>query len=192
MSDATLPTHVRLQQPDWLLDWCQQHPAPHQGNAEDCLRDVLALAQAHLDHGSGGPFAAIVYDRATNQRLACAVNTVIANQCAVAHAELQALALAQQALRHYRLPGSTRLVSTGAPCTMCLGAIVWSGVSELVYASPREDIEAIGFDEGPATPDWHAALEQRGIHVQGPLLREEGRAILLRYHHHAGLIYNGQ
>jgi len=33
------------------------------------------------------------------------------------------------------------------PCPMCLGAIYWARISEVWYASGREDAEAAGFDD---------------------------------------------
>ena len=71
---------------------------------------------------------------------------------------------------------------------MCLGAIVWSGVQALVFATTRTDVERIGFDEGPKTPAWRRQLQQRGISVRGPLLQRQGQAVLASY---KGPVYNG-
>jgi tRNA(Arg) A34 adenosine deaminase TadA len=178
---------IHLRQPPWLDTWLTR-PAP--ANDEGRLAEVLALATANNHHQSGGPFAAAVYDLTSGQRLAAAVNTVVSNHCAAAHAELQALALAQQAIGHHSLAGRPcLLVSSSAPCTMCLGAIAWSGIQQLLFATSRRDVEKIGFDEGPATPGWRRQLEQRGIRVRGPMLRKQGLAVLAAYQ---GPVYNGR
>ncbi len=183
-------TEIHLRQPDWLNEWLQQ-PAP--GTEQGQLREVLALAGENIRRNSGGPFAAAVYALDTGERLSAAVNTVVSNHCAAAHAELQALSLAQQTLGNHTLAAGRGcvLVSSSAPCTMCLGAIVWSGVQALVFATTRIDVEKIGFDEGPRTPRWRQQLEGRGISVRGPLLQRQGRQVLALYQERAGVIYNG-
>jgi tRNA(Arg) A34 adenosine deaminase TadA len=191
MTDRDTPpdTTIRLTQPAWLEDWLRR-PAP--ANDESRIEEVLALAREHVERGSGGPFAAAVYDLRTGQRLSAALNTTIDSHCAAAHAELQALSLAQQRIGCHTLEAiPCVLVSSSAPCTMCLGAIAWSGVRRLVFATNRKDVEAIGFDEGPATPRWRQELCRRGIGVRGPLRRRHGQAILQLYLERGGPIYNG-
>jgi pyrimidine deaminase RibD-like protein len=112
---------VRLIQPDWLRDWLRR-PSPA---ADDRARlaEVIALAGANVDHDLGGPFAAAVYALDDGRRLSAAVNTTITSHCSAAHAELQALSLAQQAMGTHTLESRPCvLVSSSAPCTMCLGA----------------------------------------------------------------------
>ena len=182
-----IATEIHLHQPDWLSDWLQR-PVPDTERGR--LGEVLALAGENIRRNSGGPFAAAVYAIDNGERLSAAVNTVVSNHCAAAHAELQALSLAQQALGNHSLAGrDCVLVSSSAPCTMCLGAIAWSGVQALVFATTRTDVEKIGFDEGPRTPAWRRQLQQRGISVRGPRLRRQGQAVLARYQ---GPVYNGQ
>jgi tRNA(Arg) A34 adenosine deaminase TadA len=178
---------IRLAQPDWL----DEQLAPSAANDERAqMREVLALAAENVRRGGGGPFAAAVYALDNGERLAAAVNTVVSSHCAAAHAELQALSLAQQALASHTLSiRPSVLISSSAPCTMCLGAIAWSGIQRLVFATSRQDVEQIGFDEGPTTPRWRHQLAQRGISVRGPLLRREGNAVLQSYQ---GPVYNGQ
>jgi tRNA(Arg) A34 adenosine deaminase TadA len=191
MTDRHTPadTTIRLTQPTWLEDWlCRPAPA----SDESRIEEVLALAREHVERGSGGPFAAAVYDLRTGERLSAALNTTIDSHCAAAHAELQALSLAQQRIGCHTLEAvPCVLVSSSAPCTMCLGAIAWSGVRRLVFATSRKDVEAIGFDEGPATPRWRQELCRRGIDVRGPLRQNQGQAILQLYLERGGPIYNG-
>jgi tRNA(Arg) A34 adenosine deaminase TadA len=180
---------VRLVQPDWLRIWLQQ-PSPA---ADDRARlaEVIALAGENVKHDLGGPFAAAVYALDDGRRLSAAVNTTVSSHCSAAHAELQALSLAQQTMGTHTLENlRCVLVSSSAPCTMCLGAIAWSGVQGLVFSTTRAEVEGIGFDEGPATPRWRRELSRRGIAVRGPLLRRAGRAVLAHYRERGGVIYN--
>jgi tRNA(Arg) A34 adenosine deaminase TadA len=182
-------TMVQLVQPDWLRVWLRR-PSPAD---DDRLRlaEVIALAHENVERDLGGPFAAAVYALDGGQRLSAAVNTTLSSQCSSAHAELQALSLAQQRLGSHTLePFPCVLVSSSAPCTMCLGAISWSGVCGLVFSTTRREVESIGFDEGPATPRWRHELSRRGVTVRGPLLRRAGRAVLARYRDLGGEIYN--
>jgi tRNA(Arg) A34 adenosine deaminase TadA len=188
-ADSPTTTTIRLEQPAWVRDWSQRPADAVDDRAR--LEEVLGLARSHVEHDGGGPFAAAVYRFDTGERLAAAVNTTVTSHCAAAHAELQALSLAQQAAGSHTLEAMPCvLVSSSVPCTMCLGAIAWSGVRRLVFSTTRGDVEAIGFDEGPATPRWRQELRRRGIAVQGPLLRRQGREILQRYVERGGTVYN--
>jgi len=62
----------------------------------------------------------------------------------------------------------------------------------VLFASTRNDVEAIGFDEGPLTPRWRAQLAARGIRVEGPRCRARAAAILRVYQQQHGEIYNAR
>ena len=54
------------------------------------------------------------------------------------------------------------LVTSCEPCSMCLGAITWSGIRGLACGARGSDAESIGFDEGPKPENWETALENTG------------------------------
>ena len=58
-----------------------------------------------------------------------------------AHAEVMRFACGQMKGTH----DLARIYATGYPCPMCLGAIIWSNITEVVYGCRPEDAEAIGF-----------------------------------------------
>ena len=64
---------------------------------------------------------------------------------------------------------------------MCLGSVLWSGVSELHCSATKVDAEAIGFNEGPVFPESYAALEAVGIKVKFKILHQEGQKVLQKY-----------
>lgn len=187
------PSTVAFSQPDWLDAWLAARGVPADDSGR--LAEVLALTAETVSRGSGGPFAAIVYDERDGRRLGVAVNTVVFNATALAHAETSALALAQQGVGQFSLDYAggphALLVTSSAPCTMCLGAIAWSGVRRVLFCTTREDVEAIGFDEGPVTGRWRQQLAARGIAVQGPRCQRRGRAVLQAYQQSGGTVYNG-
>jgi tRNA(adenine34) deaminase len=61
-------------------------------------------------------------------------NCPISSNDPTAHAEVQALRAAAQALGNYRLPGTTLYV-TLEPCVMCAGAIVHARVARVVFGA---------------------------------------------------------
>ena len=72
---------------------------------------------------------------------------------------------------------------------MCLGAIPWSGIAELVTGARDADARAIGFDEGQKPGDWQAGLQERGIEVTIDVQRDAAREVLSLYHRQDGPIY---
>jgi tRNA(Arg) A34 adenosine deaminase TadA len=154
---------------------------------------VIALARENVVRGSGGPFAAAVFERDGGRLLAVGVNRVLASGQSHAHAELLALALAQRAVGGFDLgaPGlpAHELVSSSEPCAMCWGALPWSGVRSLVCGARAADAEAIGFDEGEKPVRWATALARRGIRVRRDVCRAEARAVLREYAARGGAIY---
>ena len=163
--------------------------------ADDVSRMRLAvdLSRENILLGTGGPFGAAVVDDATGELVAAGVNGVERLASSLAHAEIVALANAEERVGSYSLSGPGRLVlyTSCAPCAMCLGAILWSGIPRVVYAAHREDAEAIGFDEGPVFPESLAYLRDRGVVVEPGPLRDEAAAVLRLYGERGGLVYSG-
>jgi len=161
---------------------------------EERLRLAIALAERNVLEGTGGPFGAAVFERTTGRLIAAGVNRVEALSASPAHAEVMALILAQTILGGFDLGrpehGPHELVSSAQPCMMCLGAVLWSGVSRLVYGATRRDVESLSsFDEGFLPRRWAHRLKRRGIEVAGGLLRQEARAVLRLYGERGGTLY---
>lgn len=70
-------------------------------------------------------------------------NQSIALNDPTAHAEIQAIRMAGQALQNYRLIDCTLYV-TLEPCTMCAGAILHSRIGRLVFGASDYKTGAIG------------------------------------------------
>jgi tRNA(Arg) A34 adenosine deaminase TadA len=157
------------------------------------MRFVLELSRRNVRHGTGGPFGAAVFD-SNGQLIAPGINMVVISNCSLLHAEMVALAGAQQKLGRYDIGDGGRLhydlFATTEPCAMCFGAFPWSGVSRLVCGARDEDARAIGFDEGPKLADWVAALNDLGIAVLRDVLRDDAVAVLREYIASGGIIYN--
>lgn len=157
---------------------------------------IIRLARRNVQEGSGGPFGAGVFERDSGLLVAVGVNVVVTSRCSHAHAEMVALALAQQRRGTHDLAAAGlpahELVTSCEPCAMCLGAIPWSGVKRVVCGARDEDARAIGFDEGAKPQYWRKSLQARGIEVLTDVLRPQAVAVLQHYSAADGMIYNAR
>lgn len=187
--------NIVLRLPEWL-DTILLPAERVYATREERMGLVISLARQNIQHGTGGPFAAAVFDLGSGRLLAPGVNLVVDTHCSVAHAELVALMLAQQLAESHDLGGpslpSCELVTSTEPCAMCLGALPWSGIVSLVCGAREEDAREIGFDEGDKPTDWPATLQQRGITVYRDICAPQARAVLKEYRDQGGPIYNGR
>jgi tRNA(Arg) A34 adenosine deaminase TadA len=186
-------THFGLHLPHWTLQWLSRQPARFP-DVEARMRSAIVLARENVNQGTGGPFGATIFEAETGRLVAAGVNLVVSHQAAILHAEVVAIALAGQALGTHDLAslGRYELYASTEPCTMCLGATLWSGVRALYCAARDEDARAIGFDEGPKPADWPGELQRRGVQVVRDVLRAEASAVLQDYIINGGPIYNGR
>lgn len=94
----------------------------------------LAYEQAALAASQGEiPVGAVLVSN--EQVIGAGYNAPIKLSDPTAHAEIQALRAACQALNNYRLPEDTTLYVTLEPCTMCVGALVHARVKRVVFAT---------------------------------------------------------
>ena len=186
-----LTTRCDLALPEWLPAFIASWDQPL-ATAEERMRLAIALAAENVRRDSGGPFGAIVLEVDGGRLLGAGVNRVTALGLSLAHAEMLALSLAQNAAATWNLGAGApvQLVTSCEPCAMCCGAVPWSGVSSLLWGARKEDAEAAGFDEGDKPADWVQALERRGIATRGEVLREEAMTGLQHYAHRNGHIYH--
>lgn len=189
MNDA-----IFLNFPAWLQDEMRRC-GDRFADEEARMAYVIGLSRRNVQEQTGGPFAAAVFERGSGKLLSMGVNLVMRSNCSHAHAEMVAIALAEQALGSYTLAdleeGPYALYTSCEPCVMCLGGILWSGVGRVVSGARDADARAIGFDEGPKPDNWAEALRGRGIEVFEEFCRDEAVAVLRDYAESGGIIYNG-
>ena len=187
--------HVEIALPAWIEEFTAQWPAWQHGGLrtpEERMALAIALAAENVTRDTGGPFGAIVVREDNGELLGVGVNLVTQLQMSTAHAEMVALALAQQAVSSWNLgtTGTVQLVTSCEPCAMCFGAVPWSGIGSIICGARKEDAESAGFDEGDKPPDWVESLRRRGISVQRDVLRKEAARVLQDYVAGDGTIYN--
>lgn len=195
-SPTTPHTLVRATMPDWYPDWIATAPED-MNSLESRMRLVCDAARMNVRHGTGGPFGAAVFERATGKLLSLGVNRVVQECMSSAHAEVMALSLAQQGRNSWDLgaPGveECQLVVNWRPCIMCMGAVIWSGVTELVIAGAGPELEELtGFDEGPVPADWRSELQRRGITTVTDICRDEAVSLFRDFASSGSLVYNAR
>jgi tRNA(Arg) A34 adenosine deaminase TadA len=182
--------------PDWAIQ--EQNKLPEfLPRVEDQMREVIRFSQWNIDHQTGGPFAAGIFERHSGKRIMLGVNRVVPLGISSAHAEIVTLSMAQRLLGSWNLGDTSmpemQLVVNWRPCAMCYGAVIWSGVRSLVIAGSDDACESItGFDEGPIHPQWKEELIRRGISVQDNVLYEQAIEVFKRFRDAGYLVYNGR
>jgi len=185
----------QLALPTWIHDFLEQQPTTFP-TPEARMDLVTTLSKLNIEQGTGGPFGAGIFRTDTHALVAPGVNLVLTAHSSIAHAEMVSIIIAQQTLACHDL-GATglpahELVTSCAPCTMCLGAICWSGVRHLICGARGTDAEAIGFDEGPKPVNWVHELKQRGITVMTDIGRRNATEVLKNYIEQGGEVYNSR
>jgi tRNA(Arg) A34 adenosine deaminase TadA len=189
-------TSFSLDLPDWAVDELNGLP-PYFPTLEERMAAVINFSRLNFQHGTGGPFAAGIFERDTGRLVVIGVNRVVPFNCSSAHAEVMAISLAQRLLGTYDLGTAGlpahQIVVNWRPCAMCLGAVLWSGVRSLVIAGDGPELEAItGFDEGPVHPQWLSEVNGRGIEVINNVLRDEAIAAYKAFAASNAFVYNAR
>jgi len=185
----------QLALPTWIHDFLGKQPTTFP-TPEARMDLVTTLSKLNMEQGTGGPFGAGVFRTDTYELVAPGVNLVMNSHSSIAHAEIVAIMMAQQTLGSHDLGAGGlpphELVTSCEPCTMCLGAICWSGVRHLICGARGSDAEAIGFDEGPKPTNWVTELEHRGINVMTDIGRLNATQVLQNYVAQGGEVYNSR
>lgn len=181
---------VHLTLPAWIHEEVDEQRAYADDDAKVAL--AILLARRNVEHGSGGPFGAALFD-GSGRLLSVGVNRVVPQTSSVAHAEMMAFMCAQTRLQQFRLNEGGRgiaLATSAQPCCMCYGASVWAGIDELLIGARAADVEELTeFDEGPLPADWVGELHKRGIAVRSDILRPLARDVLRLYAEGGGRRY---
>ena len=185
-----LYAQIHLTLPAWVHEFVD-HSATYAGDG-DKVALAIELSRQNVEHGSGGPFGAVVFSP-DHRIVSVGVNRVVPMNTSLAHAENMAYMLAQQRLQTPRLNdvlAPVVLATSSQPCCQCYGATIWAGIDRLLIGARAEDVmELTEFDEGPLPADWIGELNRRGIEVVRDLCRDEARAVLKRYGEQGGDTY---
>ena len=145
---------------------------------DDASFMAVALAQARLAQAAGEvPVGAVVVK--DGEVIAVGHNQPVARRDPSAHAEIQALRAAAQALGNYRLDGCELFV-TLEPCAMCAGAMLHARLHRVVFGAPDPKTGAAG-----SVLDLfaHAQLNHQ-TGVRGGVLASQSAALLQDFFSH--------
>lgn len=105
---------------------------------------AIQSAEKGIRRGEGGPFGAAIVK--SGKIIAVAHNTVLKNQDATCHSEVNAIRIASKKLRKFDLKGCV-IYSTNEPCPMCFAAIHWARIGRVVFGTRISDVKKRGFNE---------------------------------------------
>jgi len=180
---------VKIIKPQWLVEYETSLLDQNFVTDEEMIAVTLHVAEQTLAESAGGPFSAAVFQRDKKTRvtklIALGANQVLKLHNSVLHGETTAIMFAEDKLQTHSLHATEDaeyiLATSCEPCVMCLGAILWSGVSECLMSATKADAQLVGFDEGPVTPDSYKHLESKGMKLKFKILHERGSAVFETY-----------
>lgn len=111
-----------------------------QRRADDRMARALEVARSTPE--GDVPVGAVIFSP-DGREIATGVNRREANNDPTAHAEVEAIRAAAEALGTWRLDGC-ELVVTLEPCTMCAGAIIGARVDSVVFGAWEPRTGAVG------------------------------------------------
>lgn len=106
------------------------------------MQAAIAEAEQGIALGHGGPFGAVIVK--DGQIIGAGHNRVVANNDPTCHGEISAIRDACSHLSTFDLSGAD-IYTTGEPCPMCLGAILWANINKIYFGCTVAENEMIGF-----------------------------------------------
>ena len=110
------------------------------------MNDFMKLAVEEAEKGiasnEGGPFGCVIVKN--GEVVGKGHNQVVKNNDPTCHGEMMAIRDACRKTGNFDLSGC-ELYTTGEPCPMYFGAILWANISKVFYGCNIKDTEKIGF-----------------------------------------------
>ncbi|MBS0238750.1 MAG: nucleoside deaminase [Proteobacteria bacterium] len=116
------------------------------------------------------PFGAVIVKN--GEVLARGHNRTRADRDPTAHGEMVAIRAFLSAHGPDMLEGAT-LYTSGEPCCMCMGAILWCGIGRLVYAAPLQELSTKVGQIMLSAEDVASKASFVPIEISGPVLPED-------------------
>ncbi len=138
---------------------------------------AIELARHGMRRGDGGPFAAVVVR--DGGVIGEGWNRVLATNDPTAHGEVSAIRNACNNISNHSLEGC-EIYTTGQPCPMCLGAILWARIGAIRYGFSIMDAAEIGFDDSEFFRQFALPSAERAV-PEAQLCREDALELAREY-----------
>jgi len=106
------------------------------------MQIAIDEAREGISHDDGGPFGAVIVK--DGKIIGRGHNRVAKNNDPTCHGEMEAIRDACKNLSTFDLSGAD-IYTTGQPCVMCLGAILWANINHVYYGCTIAENDMIGF-----------------------------------------------
>lgn len=106
------------------------------------MQVALEEARNGIAHNDGGPFGAVIVK--DGKIIGKGHNRVAKNNDPTCHGEMEAIRDACKTLSTFDLSGAD-IYTTGQPCIMCLGAILWANINHIYFGCTIAENDLIGF-----------------------------------------------
>lgn len=106
------------------------------------MQIAIDEAREGISHDDGGPFGAVIVK--DGKIIGRGHNRVAKNNDPTCHGEMEAIRDACKNLSTFDLSGAD-IYTTGQPCVMCLGAILWANINHIYYGCTIAENDMIGF-----------------------------------------------
>lgn len=106
------------------------------------MKIALEETESGIKNNEGGPFGCVIVKNGII--VGRGHNQVVMRKDPTCHGEVMAIRDACKNLDTFDL-SECELYTTGEPCPMCFGAILWSNIAKVYYGCNIEDTEIIGF-----------------------------------------------
>lgn len=138
---------------------------------EKFMKAAIKEARAGIRRHHGGPFGAVIVKN--DKIIASGHNRVLKKKDSTCHGEIDVIRKAERKLGTYDL-SDCELYTTGEPCPMCLGAILWANIKKVYYGCRLSDNKSIGFRDAK----FEKMMGQRSNLPDG-FMEERGREMCL-------------
>lgn len=129
-------------------------------NHEAFLRRAIELALESDPKTGDAPYGTVIVK--DGRIVGEGRNRVATSHDPTAHSEIEAIRDACRRLGTHSLEGCL-MYTSGEPCPMCSGAIVWAKVSRIYYGASRADCVALGLASDAIVEEVSKPIEKRSI-----------------------------
>ncbi len=113
----------------------------------DYNKNMQQLIQLAKKDNPKFPFAAMIVDNKTGNILCTGVNSTSSDSNPTLHGEIVAINnCVKKYGKHMDWKNST-LLTTAEPCPMCMSAIIWAGISTVVYGTSIKYLSSHGWQQ---------------------------------------------